>query len=475
MKAFANLKNIVEKIKSVKNEKYLWVLLFAFFLFLRVYKVGSDISNSDAARWHRRSINFLQAVKSGDFKNTYQHYQPGVTIMLLNAPLKQTATSFQRYILNRTPKTLENADYYPLIHGLSKVQINIVLAGLLAFQAFLISQLFNKNTAFVYVLLISAEPYLVGIDRWFHLTSMETYFSFSALLSLIYWLHKEKPKFLYISAALFSLAVLSKLTSLILGPVLLAILVTSSCKNLSKKRKFKSIIQHPIIKYGLTFLGITFVLFPALWVSPFEVLQNLYNAIFNAVASDGRSRFFNAVLNWVYYPVVLGFKLSPITLILFAVSLFGLRSSEHKIKWFLWGFLSYLLFLTLSDKKIDRYTLVFFPYIILLASVYISTFSSRNFRLALLAGVSYSLLVYFIYLSVNSAYYSPLFGGSSGVLNFGVYENSGEYFAQAADYLNDRGRDKVVWVPNNVESFNYYYKGRVVRDYTSEVDYVVSS
>ncbi|EKD96540.1 MAG: hypothetical protein ACD_24C00003G0003 [uncultured bacterium] len=44
----------------------LLVILFLFFIF-RLPGLGKDISNSDAARWHRRSEDFLNALKSGNF------------------------------------------------------------------------------------------------------------------------------------------------------------------------------------------------------------------------------------------------------------------------------------------------------------------------------------------------------------------------------------------------------------------------
>ena len=459
--------SLPSKLKIISTPRnLLLVLAFMFFLTSRLYGVGSDISNSDAGRWHRRSLNFLEAVKTGDLKSTYQRYHPGVTLMLLNAPLNQLVSSYQRHVLKTTPNTLEDADFYPVIHGISKAQIVVVLAFLLLFQFFLIEKIFNTRVALIFVLLISAEPYLIGLDRWFHLTSLETYFSFTALLSLIYWSESKKDLFLYISSIVFCLAALSKLTSLILVPILGLIIVSISHKD-------RKII--PLLKYGLIFGFTFFILFPAMWASPLYVLKKLYNAIFNAVSTDFRATYFTGPIKWFYYPIILCFKLSPFTLIFFLISIFKRKIWNSKSLWIGLGFMTYLLFLTLSAKKIDRYSLVFFPYIVLFVSLFLDSLKPIFAKISVLLILNFSLLTYLTYVPVNSAYYSPLFGGSPAALKLGVYENSGEYFAQATEYLNSFSRNSLVWIPNGIESFNHYYKGNFSKYYNDDVSYALIS
>ena len=119
--------------REILSNKYLYLCIFLLFLLFRLPGLGYDISNSDAARWHRRSEKFLDAVKSFELQGTYQHYQPGITVMWLNSFVKQAAFSIQ-YSSGDIPKTLENADYYPIIHGISKATIVLVLSVLLLFQ-----------------------------------------------------------------------------------------------------------------------------------------------------------------------------------------------------------------------------------------------------------------------------------------------------------------------------------------------------
>ena len=82
------------------------------FLFLRLPGLGRDIANSDSIRWHRRSEKFLSALKQRDLSSTYQHYQPGVSLMWINSIVKQAAFSYQLATISSSdnaPKTLENA------------------------------------------------------------------------------------------------------------------------------------------------------------------------------------------------------------------------------------------------------------------------------------------------------------------------------------------------------------------------------
>ena len=69
--------------------------------------------------------------------------------------------------------------------------------------------------------------------------------------------------------------------------------------------------------------------------------------------------------------------------------------------------------------------------------------------------------IWVLYGPIYSAFYSPLFGGPLQAKILGVYDDNGEYFAQAATYLNTKGRDIKVYVPFNVDSFKPYFKGKL--------------
>lgn len=443
------------------NKKIILALVIAFYLFTRLPFLGIDMTNSDAARWHRRSERFLTAIKQLDFASTYQHYQPGVTIMWINSVTKFVVGNFQK----DPAMTLENADWFPIIDGISKAVLVFILLGLLLLQIFLISKLFNSSVALGYGVLISVEPYMIGIDRWFHLTSLETYLAFTSFLLLLHWRQHKIIKYLLLSGVFLGCSILSKLTTLVLVPLFILFIFYWE-----RKIKFVAL-------YALVLLASLFLLFPAFWVNGINVVGNLVSAITNAVSNDIRADELSSSLRIIFYPVVLAFKLSPLTLLFFVFALFSFKKIKSNTNaLYIFGyFCYYLLFLTIPEKKIDRYALVLIPPIVLICSYYLESFIL--YRKLFLYTVSCLFLVFVIYsvFPVYSAYYSPLFGGTKGALKAGIYDNSGEYFAQAALYLNTLGRDLNTFVPDNIEAFSPYYKGKIQRVYDDTTDYVVRS
>jgi len=446
---------------------FLVLCVFMLYLALRLIGLGYDMSNSDAARWHRRSEKFLTALKTGDFASTYQHYQPGITMMWLNAVVKQTAFSYQM-LTTKNPKTLENADWFPIIDGLSKAVNVATLSILLGFHFYLLTNLFNKYVGLMYVFLVAVEPYLIGIDRWFHLTSFEGYFAFSAVLGILMWRRTKSAKFLIFTSIFFVLGVYSKLTAALALPVLLIILI----QDFVTSRKLA-----PTVIFCLTSALLFFLLLPALWVSPLSVAQKFYTAIFSAVSDDVRAYQLAEWVKPIYYFVLLGYKLSPFTLfgaVIVAANSKKLLSSPN-VKYILLYLAVYFGFLSLADKKIDRYVIPLILPILLLLAVYLDRLKVGVRQLIVMFPLLFVIYATYIYFPMYSAYYSPLFGGAAGALKARIYENSGEYFAQAAFYLNTLGRNKKTFVPHNIESFLYYYKGEAVRDFDTGVNYIVSS
>ncbi|OGC69609.1 hypothetical protein A2415_03490 [candidate division WWE3 bacterium RIFOXYC1_FULL_39_7] len=457
------MKDLTVKEKT-KNFEHLALIIITTFIVVRSLGLGSDISNSDAARWHRRSERFLEAVKDFNLKDTYQHYQPGVSLMWLSVPIRQAVHMYQRSLGVNAGLTPE---FYPLLHGISKLEIVLVLAFLLGIQMKLIKDLYNDQTALLYGFFISLEPYLIGIDRWFHLTSLEVYFGFTAFLLLLYGLNRSNVANIRTSAFFYSLSILSKFTSILVLPLHLLLIL----KNSNKKR----------IVFALNFfvvLGVSvFVLFPALVVDFNNILTKLMEVGAGAAADTIRQESV-FVSPYIYYLSILVFKLSVVTLVMFCLAILNSKivfGTFKQNKYILMYFLLYIVVLTLFKQKIDRYSLVFISPIILLISSFVSI-TPVIFRKSLVTmTILFFLIISFMYYPVYSAYYSPLLGGTVGAQKFRIYDNSGEYFAQAAQYLNSNYTDVKVYVPNNIESFSYFSHNVNVADYGAGAHFEVVS
>jgi len=446
------------------KKKRTFAIIIVIFLLLRLPSIGADITNSDAIRWHRRSEKFLDALKQQEFVSTYQHYQPGVTLMWINSVVKQASLTYQRNFVEE-PKSLEHSNYYPKIHGISKGAMVLALVALLFLQMHAIKDLFSEKVALFYGFLVATEPFLAGIDRWFHLTSFETFFAFTSFLMLLMWKRGTYKYALHLSAIFFSLAVYSKLTAAVIAPALLVIF-------LSEKKSIK-----PFVNFVVISLAAFILLLPALWVDPQLVLSKFYGAVTNAITSDIRIEQLNEITSKLFYPMVIGYKLSPLVLVLLAITALNFKKiwKEGYIKFVLWYLFFYLIALSLSDKKIDRYTLALIPPFLLLVSCYLTKLKKGVQRKFVLLTIIFTLWVAHTYHPVYSGYYSPLFGGAKKALEVGVFENSGEYFAQAAQYLNEKEGKPLVAVPNNVDAFAFHFKGHVQVNPSAQSDYVVWS
>ncbi|MEO5355173.1 MAG: hypothetical protein H7835_18450 [Magnetococcus sp. XQGC-1] len=462
--------------------KYLYFFIVILFLSIRLIGIKGDIVNTDAERWHRRSENFLEALKQNNFKETYQRYHPGVTLMWFNSIIKYLSFKYQ-LTYTSTPFTLENADYFINIHAISKAFNILIYLALFLVTLGLIRKLFNDKVTLIYGTLLSIEPYFVAINRWFHQTSFEVFFAFISFLAILVWYKETRYRYIILSSFALAFSVLAKVTSLILLPVLGFVFLHKIytlyfCEPFNKSDVIKSIKF--IMLQGFSFIFLLalfiFIFFPALWVDSLFVWNQMYGSIFNAVTDNIRSELITGLTYYLYYFVIFVFKLSPITFTTLVFALLKFRKSNNfNILMLILGIFNYFIFLTITEQKIDRYFLIFIPFVVLICSVYLSELSLSYLFNIFIFIILFTGFYLYKYYPVYSAYYSPLFGGTYNALAVGVYDNSGEYFTQAALYLNTLGRDKYTYVPNGFSSFNLLYKGNIQRDFTDETNYVVTS
>lgn len=450
-----------------KNFKFYLLIISILFWFFRTNSLGFDNTNNDSIRWFIRSEGFLQAIKDGNFSETSQKYHPGVTLMLINSFNRQIFYTYQ-YTFSNSKLDLMSSSNFGYTNLFSKLGLLIVLFMIILVQVSIISKLWNKNSALLYFFILSIEPYFIGINRWFHLTSLEVIFSFTSVLLLLLWL-KNRNKHAFIFSAIFiALGVLTKVTTIVLGVVLFVILL----KAYLQEKKLSIFIY-----YFLIYLGTIFILFPALWVDLQRVSNYIFDSIFNAVAENVRVTELSGVLLYSYYLIILFLKLSPVTIILFLFAVFNYKkwfqSFENKILALV--MLVYFISLSASEQKIDRYSLVFFQSIFLISAFYLSNLTLNIKRTYIISALSFIVLIYYIYSPQYSAYFNPVLGGTKTALNLGIYQDVGHYYFSAAEYLNQNFPNSIVFVPENHDSFSFFYKGKTLSVDNKKKEFVVSS
>ena len=442
----------------LKTDRLKIILVCLLFLSVRLPGLGTDISNSDAARWHRRSVAYFRSLFQGDLKGTLPAYHPGIPLMWIGGAAEAVGKAF--------PATT-SADAYVFVHTVSKVLLIFILLFLLIIQMGALSILFGPGVSLWYGLIISAEPYMVGINRWFHLSSLEIFLGFTSILLILLWKKTTKSYLLLFSVLFFVLSFLTKTTSLILAPVFFVVFFQDYLK-----RK----IFTDIFKFVFFTVTLTVLFMPVLVFNPEFAVNKLFSGIDSAISEDVRTGMLPPGIIPFFYIIILGFKLSPISVILFPIAIWCLRRKlNFEAKIVLLMSALYYLALSFSVQKIDRYSLVFIPTIALFISMWVSNLK-KNVRILIavsyLVALAYNVWAYY---PVLSAYYSPLFGGTSQALKMGFYDNSGEYFAQAAGYLNTKGTSIHTFVPDNIESFSVFFKGESQTVFDEKTNYILRS
>ena len=221
-----------------------------------------------------------------------------------------------------------------------------------------------------------------------------------------------------------------------------------------------------------------FVLYPAAWEAPAEVLGGVASyAISSAEGGHSGPTFFNGEIyptgdlgsdGWAFYPLTWLWRSTPLTLIgtVAALLFWRQRKQAGLALTSLAGLaLLFALMMTLGVKKFDRYLLPSLFALMLIAGWGWARLASwigkrlperslAHGALALALGVqavaSWAHFPYFL------TYYNPMLGGLPRAQEV-MLVGWGEGLDQAAGYLNERGADEVAsWYST---SFNLLYEG----------------
>ncbi|MFH1295087.1 MAG: glycosyltransferase family 39 protein [bacterium] len=451
-----------------KLDKLLLPVLLVCFCSLRLFGIFGDFSNSDAWRWHHRSESFYQGLRQGNLKEIYQRYHPGVSLMWLTTGVRVGLQAYTQ-ITHTEYKTLENVEGYVLLDGLCKVAIILVLSSLVIWQVRTLTELYNGTAALLYFLLISFEPFVIGIDRWYHITSLEVYLAFTAFLLTLKWTKSQNTKTLIVAGVFMGLALLTKFSS---GVTFLLLLIMVVWQHKNQLR----LVLKPVLALVVPALLIILLFFPALWLYPGYVFSKLIEHSQETFGGNYATVVFAQNYPVLYYPVVLLLKLSPIAVILLLVALVSSVSSQKRILFWPVGYiLLYLLVFTLADQKIERYAISVMPALLMIIAVALSHLTPKLISVISLIIILTGGAIYLSYFPYPALYYSPAVAGVAGVYKSGLLDTNGEYFSDAARYLNMKGRDVVVHTAANEQSFKPYFKGIYASEYSSQVQYVITS
>jgi hypothetical protein len=471
---------------SMKQNRAFWAGIFLptalliFFLALRLPALGRFVT-TDEALWLRRSANFYLAISNGEWEKTYQSPHPGVVTMWagaagFRAAFPEYGRAGSDFIHDEQLLTImENRGINPM-EVLAAGRLVLVIVHAAAFIAAwpFARRLLGPPAAALGMALLALDPFVTAHQRLLHLDGILASFMLLAVLAYLDHLRERRWTSLLVSAIATGLAWLTKTPSWFLLPAILAITIYFWVANRKK--------QLPITTYYLpiTFLCwfaisllVVFLLFPALWTDPIDIPSQMASyALGSAEGEYSGPVFFNGAVypegdlgaaGWVFYPLVLLWRSTPLVLIGLAFALWfsltGLTTGRtqssstsrlsdlHTLRLLLLFSLAFILFMTIAGKKFDRYLLPALPPVILIAgwgwaqlATRIKWFQHKQWRTApLLVAVgalqlASALPTFPYYLN----YYDPLMGGSTKAPEV-MMVGWGEGLDQAAEYLNQKG------------------------------------
>lgn len=432
-------------IDRLKHNKYV-IIVFFIFLIPRLISLGSDISNYDASYWYPRLDSFWLNLIQGEIFLTYQKYHPGVMLLWISGFSKYIFEVLYKIVYGYNPRFY--AEQFIKLQIATLLPLMIILSAIGASWYYYLSRIINHKFALVFCLLISIEPFFLGISKFVHVTAPASFFIFTSFLSLYYhlYMHSEpnslitKKNSFYISSVFLGFALLTKIDSLIIG------LFNSALILYAYKKDLISGIKH-VIQYTLISIGVFYILFPAMWISPITVITKMYNEGIrdNAFNSEGAGTITN--IKALYYLEVFFYRTLPTTFISFILSLHLMWKTkvfkDHR-RFFIISLVALIfliVMLTIPEKIKDRYLFNMLPFFLLFSSI--TFYFIWNLKNSIIRGlILYSVVFMYIltayrYYPVYSFYHSDLIGGAYGLEKFNLpVPNRGEYYAQAAQYLN---------------------------------------
>jgi 4-amino-4-deoxy-L-arabinose transferase-like glycosyltransferase len=438
------------------NTVLVLVLLFGIALLPRVIAIGEFSTVDEAVHWFNRARAFLAALATGDYAQTYQVGHPGVTTMWLGALGSWLADYFSVYDSTATKQ-------------LMRMPGAIVHASVIATAFLPLRRLFNPTIALIATLLWATDPFLIAHGQLLHLDALLTSFM---VISLLYgliafgWDTPDQPTLrwgaLVGSGIAGGLALLTKSPAVLLPVEIAAVAIVALTYR--GKHQWRSTIS-ALLVWGITAVGVWFVLWPAAWLDPIGVMTKIVQeALSNGGDPQASGNFLLgqqiADPGLAFYPLALAFRSTPQAAIGLIAAVIWLwlpqtaRRERRTVLLLAACVLVMVAILSSMAKKFDRYALPTVPLLQIIAACGlawllkgIATLVRRNVhssasrtRRSWLGRAAWGIGTLFLGIQVlcyhpyELAYYNPLLGGGATAQKI-VPVGWGEGYDLAMEYI----------------------------------------
>jgi len=447
--------------------------VFIVALLSRLLGLG-DVLTADEERWMIRAGDFYRAIEGGDLAVTFQGTHPGVVPMLLAGGGIQA----QELIRGERFRNEENVGQF---RHAAKLPFAVATAALVGLVSLLATLLWGGTVGVLGGLLLALDPFLLGHSQIVHLDALLALLMLASTLAIVWFFERGARRALALSAFLGGFALLTKLPSIYLLPLLALALL------LWKKRWRGETTPRTMVSLVLLWILIAFTTVVAVWPSMWRQLPwNLGFVKRDVITATTAPHFTETEFSskdFLFYPRALLTRALPIVLILAPASvLFLLRRKSvalvQRSVLFLWVYAAgFLIMISLVAKRSDRYLLPGYVALVLLAGFSLGAlWSLRRFPRSGKV-LSVVIILGVLLQDVFLAPYALAYRNRLAPFHEYSQEGWGEGLETAAAFLGSHPLreqlDVATWYPN---VFRHFFPGKTfslsARD-DPRVDYVI--
>jgi 4-amino-4-deoxy-L-arabinose transferase-like glycosyltransferase len=445
--------------KKNKLKKDIWIMMALYFLavVIRLYKLNDASIYSDEITWMVRGKELIYAIIHGNIGYFINGWwiNRGITEAIA-LPLTFLSGLSQLIFAGQGKYGLK------IFSDILAARLpGVVVSSLLPVVIYYFgSGLFSKKLSIFSALIYALNPISIGLDRSIINDSFLTLFSFTALVSYIYYSKKSKMNIL--PGFFLSLAFLTKPDGVLplAGWIIYEVI----------KGRYKFSLRYFLINIA-TFAIVVTILWPSSWSKPiFSIFEYLFRQL--TLVQQGMPVFYMGKVTsnpgYEFYlfqylvrmPVILliGFIGGIVFLIKHLIK--KLKFDKETIVPLTVYSIVVLVLISISNKKLGiRYGLPILPFFVIVSTFGLISFfeliKNRYLKIIALTIITANLLSPLTYIPDYYLYYNFLVGGPKGAQR---YDTVGFCASSrlAAEYLNNQKVKGGVYVAGCPYAFPYY-------------------
>lgn len=349
-----------------------FLVVFSLALIPRVTSLRAFLTPDEADFWINRSQNFLEALKTGNFVETYQSSHPGVMTMWLG-----TLGELMRQTLSGM--SLVSRQDILTTFLFMRLPLAITTALTVALAYLLLRRLLDQRVALLAALFWAMNPLLIAYGKILHVDGMLMCFVNLSILAALVACGMDESNgagnrpirwgMLVASGVAGGLAFLSKIPAVILLPVIVLIVLFSRWRTV--RFEYRLIIRLLVVWGGVALIT-WLALWPATWVDlPGTVYKYLRTVYKGSTASHEFSYYFFGQIvpdrGPLFYPLTIVMGLTPWATIGLIAALAAALSRNHKLRGgmvlgiLVLFVLLFMVMMSVPSKKGARYLLPIYP------------------------------------------------------------------------------------------------------------------